>query len=203
MDTSCTALDDHAFRACAQGLVACAWPLTTGLPAIPPCEPRGDWTDRFWERVAVGPGACWSWRGANDCKLGYGRFVVGYRVSETLQRSHPICAKAHRLSYEMAFGPIPDGLFVCHRCDNPPCVNPAHLFLGTNADNVADRHAKGRNGRVIGVAQRHAKLTPVIVAEMRDRHRFDREKVSALAREFGVSTTTARRALRGLSWRPS
>jgi hypothetical protein len=89
---------------------------------------------RFWAKVAVGPG-CWEWTAGTQ--YGYGRFVLGGRTF-----------KAHRLSYEISVGVIPDGLKVLHHCDNPPCVNPAHLFVGTHADNVRDREAKGRGNSV-------------------------------------------------------
>lgn len=94
---------------------------------------------RFWAKVdRLGPDDCWEWTGHRDPK-GYGKFMVTKSSGTTT---------AHRYSYEMAHGPIPDGLMVRHSCDNPPCVNPAHLAVGTaqnNADDIAD-HGRRRTG---------------------------------------------------------
>ena len=83
---------------------------------------------RFWGRVDRS-GECWLWTAGKSG--GYG--VVGHNSQ-----------KAHRVAWELTIGPIPQGMQVLHRCDNPPCVNPEHLFLGTNHDNMLDRQAKGR-----------------------------------------------------------
>lgn len=90
--------------------------------------------DRFWNKVDRS-GDCWTWQGSRDRK-GYGRVSVNQR---------PVLA--HRFSWTLSHGPIPDGLCVLHKCDNPPCVNPEHLFLGTIADNNRDMVAKGRHAR--------------------------------------------------------
>ena len=88
-------------------------------------------TERFWAKVQKG-GGCWLWTGARTSR-GYGSFrVTGYSWS------------AHRLAYEFHWGPVPAGLHVLHRCDNPRCVRPAHLYVGTPSDNLADALARGR-----------------------------------------------------------
>lgn len=90
-------------------------------------------SDRFWEKVDKSKD-CWEWT-ACISSFGYGKFVVHKGDSPSV---------AHRLSYSMEVGPIPVGMQVLHKCDNPRCVRPSHLFLGTQKDNVADMHAKGR-----------------------------------------------------------
>lgn len=92
---------------------------------------------RFWAKVdRRGPDECWPWSGSRKPR-GYGHFIIG-------RRDH----NAHRLAYELANGPITDGMHVLHSCDNPPCCNPAHLFLGTHTDNMHDMRLKSRDPRV-------------------------------------------------------
>lgn len=99
---------------------------------------------RFWRRVNVGDAtACWPWIGAKD-RDGYGLFRINATDKPDGQR---VCIHAQRFAWMLARGAIPDGLDVLHHCDNPPCCNDAHLFLGTNLDNVADRDRKGRTAK--------------------------------------------------------
>ena len=97
---------------------------------------------RFWSKVDIADG-CWNWT-ASKTKDGYGNIGANGKV-----------VRAHRLCYEMEKGPIPEGLHVLHKCDNPSCVNPAHLWIGINYDNVKDRDKKGR--QVTPLGQYHGK----------------------------------------------
>lgn len=89
--------------------------------------------ERFWRRVPRSEG-CWEWRGARHPRLGYGKFSVSRNTN----------IPAHRAAWLFEHGEIPQGMRVLHKCDNPPCVRPDHLFLGTQTDNMRDCAAKGR-----------------------------------------------------------
>jgi hypothetical protein len=140
-----------------------------------------------WERVDVrGPDECWPWTAGRNHQ-GYGRMRVFYRA-----------IAAHRLAFMVSTGSDPGDLAVLHTCDNPPCCNPAHLFLGTLADNNRDRAAKGRSCR--GEEQKDAKLTADAVRAIRARSRAG-EQGKDLAADFGVSRSAISLILRGRTWR--
>ena len=148
---------------------------------------RGNPDLRFWSRVAVGQSdECWPWLGSRDPQ-GYGHLrACGEYVT------------AHRFAYRLAVEPIPDGMFVCHHCDNPPCVNPAHLFLGTNAENVHDAMAKGLMRRA-GEENPNAKLRDVDVLAIRARAAAG-ETQGRIAAEFGLTRGWVNAIVRRRRW---
>lgn len=149
--------------------------------------------ERFWAFVdkSNGPDGCWLWTGAVH-RHGYGAFSASRNG-----RVHHL--RAHRVAFELMNGPFAKDLFVCHRCDNPRCVNPAHLFLGTARDNARDRERKGRGPGPLVRGERHgmSKLREEQVIEIR--RRTD-ESPSQLASEFKVSTALIYRIRRRLAW---
>lgn len=139
---------------------------------------------RFWRKVEK-TGTCWLWTGA--------KFENGYGAIWT----NPDTQRAHRVSWELNCGKIPLGLIVCHKCDNPPCVRPDHLFLGTLSDNRKDMVQKRRG--MVGALNIKAVLTEEQVFKLRGL----RDKpfcVSLLAQEYGVSKNTISRAMSGETW---
>ncbi len=159
--------------------------------------------ERFLANVVRGgPDECWPYTRGKDSR-GYGRIMVDGKS-----------VKAHRVAWELANGPIPSGMCICHHCDNPPCCNPAHLFVGTPADNVRDCKNKGRNAkgdanglhihperaargdangartrpdrRARGEANGSAKLTVDAVRTIRQRS-INGEKKTQIAADFGIS----------------
>jgi hypothetical protein len=130
---------------------------------------------------------CWLWNAYRNHD-GYGR-----------ARHNGKQTGAHRVSWQLHNGPIPEGLHVCHHCDNPPCVNPAHLFLGTHRDNCVDRMLKGRGGDRKGVKHGRAKLTNEQVHEIR-RLRLEGVHAFVIAKQFGISWANVYRIASKNTW---
>lgn len=173
---------------------------------------------RFWSKIdkQEGPsrpdelGPCWVWK-AGTSRAGYGQIHVTSRVCYT-----------HRVAYVLTCGEIPDGMFVCHHCDNPRCVNPKHLFFGSHADNMADMTRKGRRGLTMhperiargerhgsrthpekimrGENNRNAKLTAAQVIEIRSLCASG-ESHRALSERFGIARRTINGIANNVSWR--
>lgn len=137
---------------------------------------------RFWDKVDKS-GSCWLWTGSNKPR-GYGQIKVEGKT-----------IFAHRLSWELAYGPIPEGLYVCHRCDVPACVRPDHLFLGTQTDNMADRDAKGRTQH--GENHYKAKLCELDVWLIKN---IEGQSGRAIAKWFDVCPGTVYDILNGKTW---
>lgn len=167
--------------------------------------------DRFWSKVnKQGPvhsvlgTPCWEWMGARakktSSKLDYGLF-----------RHIDKMRSAHRVAWELTHGPIPGGTCVLHRCDNPPCVNPDHLFLGTQVENLRDMVSKGRavyfsdkgkgvpKGTRIGSKNPNSLLTEELVFELRHVHASGMT-FSEMSEKFKISKTTLRNAVLGRTW---
>ena len=146
--------------------------------------------NRFWEKVdrSGGPNSCWPWLAAKT-KGGYGYFKTG-----------SVMVGAHVFAYALLNGPGPNGLYTLHSCDNRPCCNPKHLFLGSHAQNQTDKLSKGRQSK--GVGRPQSKLSDEIVRGIRSRYK-PRDPVdggSALAAEFGVHPAVVSFVVNGKTW---
>jgi len=143
----------------------------------------------FWNKVdkSGGAEACWPWTSGISSRYGYFTFSIAGKA---------YARRAHRYSYTITFGDIPEGLCVCHRCDNPICVNPQHLFLGTTKDNVADKIAKGRQQRGV-ICSVQAKLTTATAQEIRELYASGLYTQAELGRRYGVNPSTISNCVRG------
>lgn len=150
---------------------------------------------RFWDKVNKnGPihptlkTRCWEWTAC--LARGYGAIQVSGGI-----------IKVHRMSWQLHKGDIPEGLFVLHRCDNPICVNPTHLFLGTHQDNMKDMKAKERTNAVEGEQHHLAKMTVSKVKELRNLREQTGLSYDKLAKRFGISTMQAYDIIKRKAWK--
>lgn len=164
---------------------------------------RWNTADDVWRRVdRKEPTECWEWIG-KQYRDGYGQCHWASKQQQ-----------AHRVVWTIANGPIPNGLFVCHRCDNRSCCNPAHLFLGTHQDNMRDRNSKQRTARgprspaalhpdriVRGEANSNARLTVDDVLAIRAAPGSSAAELAPLAQRFGVSLSHIQKIRYGRAWR--
>jgi len=137
--------------------------------------------ERFWSYVDVTPG-CWEWNGYRRKPLGHGQFSL-----------NQLSVLAHRVSWEFHNGPIPEGLFVCHKCDVAHCVNPDHLFLGTGKDNMRDCAAKGRN-------KGNSKITADDALCIRAMYHWSKIGPKEISSEFGCTMSNIWSIILGKSW---
>lgn len=144
---------------------------------------------RFWTKVHIKKSnQCWDWLAYKNCH-GYGILTEKGR-----------CIKAHRIAYNLTFGKIPKNLLVCHKCDNRSCVNPKHLFLGSNAENMKDMSKKGRSRNMAGENNPRKKLSKTQVLLIR-REFILRKNCNLLAKRFKVEPTTIYHIATRRSWK--
>lgn len=153
------------------------------------CKDMDEFAKRFWSKVLIkGEDECWEWQNATQSR-GYGSVGIGRRGKTAL---------AHRVAYFLTYGD-PGELCVLHSCDNRRCVNPKHLFLGTNQDNVDDKVKKGR--QLIGEENGNSKLTAKEVEEIRELYRVKKIPYRKLGGLFGVSESTVMGIVKGEYWK--
>lgn len=143
--------------------------------------------ERFWEKVEIIPfHSCWEWTGTRSR---YGDFCIKKNKN----------ISAHRFSWQIHFGAIPKGIFVCHKCDNTHCVRPEHLFLGTAQDNVNDALKKGRN--VFGERVSQHKVNSAQVRQIRSLYANKEITCEFLGNKFGVTKSTISRIVLRKTWK--
>jgi hypothetical protein len=150
--------------------------------------------ERFWSKVDkkkslifYGGSRCWEWTGGHITK-GYGMFFVGFNNKG-----------AHVVSYEIHFGTVPSGMYVCHNCDNPGCVNPSHLFIGTADDNNKDKVKKGR--QAVGTKTKSSKITERDVMAIREMYSSGDFTQQAISDKFKIKRRQVSHIVRREHWR--
>lgn len=150
--------------------------------------------ERFWPKVQIGSAdQCWPWLAPTN-GAGYGTVFRGGKRQSNM-------ALAHRVAFELASGQSAEGQCVCHRCDNPICCNPGHLFLGSHAENSRDMVRKGRArpGHIYGAKQHSAKLTDDLVRQLRANPPAG--TMAEIGARYGLSARGINMVLRGETWR--
>jgi hypothetical protein len=155
---------------------------------------NGTFVKRFWAKVQIKErDDCWPWTGAT---MGYG---YGHISKNGRSHGHEV---AHRAMWKIKFGPIPEGFQVLHKCDNPICVNPSHLFLGTTKDNIQDclKKNRHRHGQLPGETNPNVKLNQKQVLEIRERYSKGGVYQYELAKEYMVTSSQVSSIIRRESW---
>lgn len=164
---------------------------TENRPTFQPRSGKGDLATAYllWTiagKVAVRESGCWEWVGWHNVECGYGHFKIGDKVH-----------RVHRLVYDCCVGDLADGILVCHRCDNPPCCNPKHLFAGTEQDNAIDCLSKNRSPhQILTEADVLAIRAATAAPSKRNRYFF-----KSLAHKHGVSIDTIRSVIYEQTWK--
>lgn len=179
----------------------CASPMCVRPEHLTLIGSRGDISERFWDKVTKTDG-CWVWNGSRQ-PFGHGTLHVGGRAGR-----HQL---AHRISWELHYGAIPEGAYVLHRCDTPWCVRPDHLFTGSHADNQRDMKDKGRAAK--GERKKGAKVTGNQVREIRNRYagrkldpngrawKNDPNSILVIAKDYGVAMETIFDIVKRRTWK--
>lgn len=157
---------------------------------------KGTPEERFWSKVDKGPhpGGCWLWTAYIQKSWGYGVFGIKRNGKDGT-------VLAHRHSWFLVNGEVPDGMLVCHSCDNPRCVNPDHLWVGTNNDNMQDMKQKGRGKSRQGSRHPTSRMTEWHAAEIWRRCRILHHRRDIVSQELGVSMSAVKRVVSREAWR--
>jgi len=158
-------------------------------------------SQKFWANVEIkGQADCWEWK-LSKTRKGYGQY-----------RFNGVMMQTHRIAWALTNGDIPQGKLVCHKCDNPGCVNPLHLFLGTHFDNMADMVSKGRQikgdihparmfkGKVVGSKNGRSKITEDDADQIRQLYSMGGIKQKELGEKFGINQRTVSTIVTGKNW---
>ena len=149
--------------------------------------------ERLYKKSVVLPTGCVEWAGYRQA-IGYGIIGTGSRTDGSRRTM-----LTHRAAWEVAYGPIPDGVMVCHKCDNRACINPEHLFLGNQTDNMRDMIAKGRKRVAKGETHPKTKIDKALAERIREQHHNGCSQ-NSIAKEHGISQYIVWRVINHQHW---